>query len=837
VKFFSLNGAQNIYVPLGGDLMTPGNEVAVVQNQNLLTRLKVGVRPQRIAIHPGGLVFVCNQNSNFISIIDPVTNQVLTKGGQPVEIKTEYLCSDLLFVPSGNVQDNDHQFLYVTNRWRHSVLKYRADIIRDGLSNRAIDINQGTPDPNVPNKPLIEITAVGSNPQRMALSEQKNIIFVTNSRGGEIARINVATDTVERRISINAPSIDAVNIGNLIYVPTLMPDRGFLANDDTHPTAILNSPMMVQGLDNTQRQGHPGSLFDDSKAYNFEDLRDGLFQLDFRLNNLPHTNQVGNDVYYTDDVSAEPNFQGQQKVLTASVPTAIVRNVAGTRIFVAGGGNDSVQALNVNSGVRPFTVTKAFSFKTNKRPAGLALNEQTNEIYVANWGGETLQIFDANNGTLKKSIDLGYAQPAYPATNIERGEYFFNNTEWSSDKRKSCTSCHTDELIADGIPFGNGATAPVAPHQVKPNYNLLLTDSYFWNGSLSNGDYTSVAFAAQTRTNCEIIEFALVEGTGSNPAARVGNPNNVFTAGAAQDNKCRPVVNGVASLANQADIDAVKAQELQIRNGIIQQVTGLNTNELSRVINAYDVAEMRLWPNPLSQMFNAQQLPSDVSAQITQGKTLFTMAGCGSCHIPGNDVATNRNQFTDNLVHGQGADWIQRFIATYSNDQRILALLPNGLPQNFLSAVHPSNNGSEINVHQDPFDYFNPFCFDNSSCQFFQDPLAVRGNVTEETRRLNLLTVVNLKDPDREFIPGNVEGAPAINTPSLRGAWSQANVLHHGLGHTIKEAIVGPGHVALDPGEVGWAIDRNGQYDVHGATKAFTKDQVLALVRYVESIE
>jgi len=126
---------------------------------------------------------------------------------------------------------------------------------------------------------------------------------------------------------------------------------------------------------------------------------------------------------------------------------------------VAGAGNDTVQALNVNSGVRPFTVTKAFSFKTQERPFGLALNEQTQEVYVANWGGETLQIFDANNGTLKKSIDLGYAQPKYPATNVEKGEYFFNNTTWSSDGDKSCASCHKDELLADGIPYGNGATA------------------------------------------------------------------------------------------------------------------------------------------------------------------------------------------------------------------------------------------------------------------------------------------------------------------------------------------------------------------------------------------
>ena len=107
----------------------------------------------------------------------------------------------------------------------------------------------------------------------------------------------------------------------------------------------------------------------------------------------------------------------------------------------------------------------------------------------------------------------------------------------------------------------------------------------------------------------------------------------------------------------------------------------------------------------------------------------------------------------------------------------LLALLPAGLPQTFLQANAPSTNDHEINVHQDPNDYFIPFCFDVGNCLEFDDPLVVRGNQAEESRRLELLVRVNLADPDRQFIPGNVRGAPQINTPSLRGVWTQANLL------------------------------------------------------------
>src|SRR5262249_41269132 len=191
---------------------------------------------------------------------------------------------------------------------------------------------------------------------------------------------------------------------------------------------------------------------------------------------------------------------------------------------------------------------------------------------------------------------------------------------------------------------------------------------------------------------------------------------------------------------------------------------------------------------------------------------------------------------TDGLDHGSGADWTQRFVNTYQNDPRVQNVL-GAFSQTMLDAISPAMPDHEVNVYYDPLDYFIPFCFDVTNCLEFDDPLAVRGNQTEETRRLNLLVTVNLADPDRQFIPGNVRGQAKINTPSLRGVWSQANLLHHGLGHTIAEAILGPGHPALKQGETGFAIDASGAFDVHGATKALTADQVRQLVRFVESIE
>jgi hypothetical protein len=111
-----------------------------------------------------------------------------------------------------------------------------------------------------------------------------------------------------------------------------LPDRS-----DPRPTQITASAVQIMDLDQKTHVAHPGALFDGTKAYNFEDLRNGMLTVDAQLN-------AGNQpTYFTDDISAEPNFTTQQKVLQGALPQAVVLNAARTRAFVALSGSDSVQ--------------------------------------------------------------------------------------------------------------------------------------------------------------------------------------------------------------------------------------------------------------------------------------------------------------------------------------------------------------------------------------------------------------------------------------------------------------------------------------------------------------
>ena len=195
-----------------------------------------------------------------------------------------------------------------------------------------------------------------------------------------------------------------------------------------------------------------------------------------------------------------------------------------------------------------------------------------------------------------------------------------------------------------------------------------------------------------------------------------------------------------------------------------------------------------------------------------------------------------RHPFTDGLNHGSGSGWTTDFVNIYNTDARITTAI-GGIPQVMLEAITPGVADREINIHLDPIDYFEPFCFDLTTCLVFEDPLAVRGNLSAESARLDALIKVNLANVDRGFVPGNLRGQPQSNTPSLRGIWFQSNFLRHGHAHSLKEAILAPGHPLLGAGENGYAIDALGHTDVHGATSKMGAADFEALSLYVPSIE
>ncbi|ACY14219.1 YncE family protein [Haliangium ochraceum] len=130
VAVLASGAARRAYVPLGGSLSVPGNEVAVYDlTTRAVSRVRVGIRPLQVFAHAASeLLFVCNQYSNYISVIDGRTGTTLTSGGAPVLLPSDFHCSDLVAVERApDAGEPDELALLVSNSFRRSVLAYELD--------------------------------------------------------------------------------------------------------------------------------------------------------------------------------------------------------------------------------------------------------------------------------------------------------------------------------------------------------------------------------------------------------------------------------------------------------------------------------------------------------------------------------------------------------------------------------------------------------------------------------------------------------------------------------------------------------------------------------------
>ncbi len=866
VDCLDIDGVRKCIVPLGGSTSTPGNEVAIVVGQNV-ERINVGIRPVRTACHPDGVCFVANQYSNYISVIDMVGERLLeNSAGEPVEIPVNYYTSDILLAendPGGNFDETFQ--LFAANEWLGNVGKYELSVVLGGLDAGVDDVIRTKTPAGPESTPDTVINGVGTNPQRLKLSEQQREVYVANGRGGEIALVDVRGGNVLSYSGIGAPAVDIIEVENNVFVSTTMQDRGLLAQDEQIPSFFEQPPTTTTGLNSATVEAHQGALQDRTKAYNFEDIHNSIVALPAGINQ----NNIFQQTTFTDAASVEENFQADQKVIRATL-TGNLEAFNGS-LFTVGEGNDIVQQLDINGAAAfPLEEIVGAEFPTGFTPKAMFIDQVAQELVVATWGGGLLETFDLNNQTLLEQVDLGYAADnlngvvngaEYPCSDIEMGELAYITTEFSNNGFKSCVSCHRDDLLGDGHGYSNGVTAPTTYHKVIPTYNQTTTGNYFWTGTFTNDSYLSLAFAAQTRTNCELIAFALTEGPGVPANQRVGDPNTIGRTNG-NDAVCQPqpVDQATGLPANFDDILAEIANQKANADDFITAtfqalVNKQNANqndparpltrvEVSRLMDWWDVGSVRLPPNPSYWLNKWGQAGEETQKLIADGAGIFQQAGCNKCHDPTNA----RAPFTDGKNHGRGAEWSRDFIDRYDGDDRVNF----DIAQEMLKADGQDASVAlieeEINLHL-TMDGFMPFAFDNEDVLQFEDPLSQVGNVDEESRRLQVMEI-NLLDPERGHVPGYVISLPKINTPALYGVWWNPNYLHHAMAKTFREAIVGPGHPALrtdlflmngahpDLGqeERGWAFNAAGSLESHGATANLSDEQLKALEYYVYSL-
>lgn len=208
-------------------------------------------------------------------------------------------------------------------------------------------------------------------------------------------------------------------------------------------------------------------------------------------------------------------------------PRGIIWNSSGTRGYVTGMGSDNLAIINTN-GQRIATNS---AIALGKGPAGLALDEPRNRVYVWNRFGGTISVVDTLTESVVQTVPLFDPTPNI----IKLGRPHIYDTHKSSGLGQvSCGSCHVDvrfdRLAWDlgdqtgtmknltnanfglGLPVATNSFHPMkGPMTTQTLQDIVGHEPFHWRGDRDgleefNGTFTNLQAAAMLTTN-EMQQF------------------------------------------------------------------------------------------------------------------------------------------------------------------------------------------------------------------------------------------------------------------------------------------------------------------------------------------
>ncbi len=107
-------------------------------------------------------------------------------------------------------------------------------------------------------------------------------------------------------------------------------------------------------------------------------------------------------------------------VAVGDFPTGVAVNEKTNRIYVANAGSDTVSVID------GATNTMISTIAVGDGPFGVAVNEKTNRIYVANAGSDTVSVIDGATDTMITTIPVGIG-PTGVAVNEKTNRIYVTN--------------------------------------------------------------------------------------------------------------------------------------------------------------------------------------------------------------------------------------------------------------------------------------------------------------------------------------------------------------------------------------------------------------------------
>src|ERR671923_158532 len=345
--YMAINPATNTIYATSDDQDT---FYALNSTTNSLVKIsRVDDGPQDIAVNPNtNTIYVASWYSSKIDVIDGTTNSVV--GSIPLGDPVTEQANDVAVNPNTNT-------IYVASSSSDPRIPYAA--------KGTVSVIDGATRSGLTSGLEPEEIVVGSRPNDVAVNPNTNTIYVAESDSNRVSVIEGKANSVLGKVSVNgSPTSIAVNPNtNTIYVTDTLSSKISVIDGTTINGTTTNSVMgsIDVGSRPTSIAVNPNTNTIYVASYNSSTIN----VIDGRTNSVMGSIDVG-----------------------GSSPTSVLRSV------IDGRTNSVMGSIDVGS-----------------RPTSIAVNPNTNTIYVASYNSSTINVIDGRTNSVMGSIDVGGSSP------------------------------------------------------------------------------------------------------------------------------------------------------------------------------------------------------------------------------------------------------------------------------------------------------------------------------------------------------------------------------------------------------------------------------------------
>ena len=370
------------------------NTVTAVHTVSLAKAFEAGVgrTPRTLAQAPDGTIWVANEGSHDISVLDSGDGTVI----DTIELPYASMPYGIAFAPDGSAA-------YVT-------LQALGRLLRIDPATRTVVHSLALGPDGSGIVPKVRGIAVDGDSGRILVAR-----FVSPDEGGEIYDVEVLDQATRLSGTISLgidPGPDTPDTG-----------RGL-------PNYIGSFAISPDGV-----HAHVPSKKDNIERGS---VRDGQA--------LTHESTVRTAVSRIDLSSGREDLGARVDLNDHDMPSALAFSPLGDLLFAAVQGSNAVHVIDAYSGAA------VAGMATGRAPQGLALDDQ-GRLYVQNFMGRSLSVFDAaallrgTESSARLLAEIGLVADETLPDDVLRGKRVFydaSSSRMSLDGYLSCSSCHLD---------------------------------------------------------------------------------------------------------------------------------------------------------------------------------------------------------------------------------------------------------------------------------------------------------------------------------------------------------------------------------------------------------